>query len=143
MKFYSIFIQGLKYFILQTLMEVIIIIVLLYLGIPYFEMKVGNESFYKMVIGVLGYYALIKCIYYGWIYLIAFTGIGFIWRLKTRFAYSLLNAILSITYIMLFLINGKQFSWVLNPLLACIAASSIIIIIFRINRMSQKSKTAS
>lgn len=131
MKLYSIFLQGLKYFILQTLIEVSIIIMLLYLGLPYFEMNVGNEGFYQIVIGVLGYYALIKCIYYSWIYLIAFTGISFIGKLKTRFAYSLLNAILSITYIMLFLINGRLFSWVLNSLLACIAASLIIIIIFR------------
>src|ERR1700682_6772029 len=105
MKLYSIFLQGLKYFVLETLIEVSIIIALLYLGIPYFDMNVGNEHFYQIVIGVFGYYAIIKCIYYSWFYFIAFTAVGCIGKLKTQLGYSLLNAILSIAYIMLFLIN--------------------------------------
>ena len=138
MKLYSIFLQGLKYFVLETLIEVSIIIALLYLGIPYFDMNVGNEHFYQIVIGVFGYYAIIKCIYYSWFYFMAFTAVGFIGKLKTQLGYSLLNAILSIAYIMLFLINGRLFSWVLNPLLASIITSASLIVIILVRTKATK-----
>lgn len=131
MKLQFIVLQGLKYFILQTILEVNLIILLLYLGMSYFDMKIGSEHFFEIVEGVLGYYAFTKCIYYIWIYIIAFSSIVFIGKLKTNFSYSIVNAILSLFYIMLFLINGRLFKWILNPLMASLISSLFIILVFR------------
>ncbi len=131
MKWYFILLQALKFFFLQTLIEVILMVILLHLGVSYFDMNVGNEHFYEIIVGVLGYYALTKCIYYSWIYLIAFTGVGVIGKLKSLLSFSIVNAFLSIGYIILFLINGRLFSWVVNPLIASLIASFIIILLAR------------
>lgn len=118
------FITAIKLFFLQTILEVVLIIILLYFGIPFFEMNVGNEHFYEIIIGVLGFYALTKCIYYGLIYLIAFIFFSYVFKIENKFRYSILNGILSVFYIVLFIINGRNFGWVLNPVI-----SSIIVLL--------------
>jgi hypothetical protein len=131
-KFVKYLIIGMKYFLFQTLLEVCVIVLLLYLGIPFFEMNVGNEHFYEIVIGVLGFYALLKCIYYSWIYLSCFIGISIYRNYETPFAFSIVNAVLSIIYILIFLINGRPFSWVLNQLIATVVSSILIVVIVKL-----------
>jgi hypothetical protein len=112
--------SGAKYFIIQTFFEVCLIIILLYLGLPFFEMNVGSEKFYEIVVGVFGFYALTKCIYYSIIYLLLFTTCSYFGKLKTNFSLSLLNALLSVCYFVPFVINGRQLNLIINPIVACV-----------------------
>lgn len=101
---------------------------LLYLGISYFEINVGNEYFYEIVIGVLGYFALYKVVFFSWIYLILFIGISKFKKIETKIDFSILNFALSVIYMLIFLINGKDIKPILNPFIATILTSFIILI---------------
>jgi hypothetical protein len=72
------FLNGLKYFMLQTLLETALIVVLMYMGISYSEIIVGGEPLCEIIIGILGYHAMFKSIMYSWIYLLIFVTVAFI-----------------------------------------------------------------
>lgn len=90
------FLDGCKYFLIQTLLEIIFIVGLMYLGFSYSGLEVGREHFYEVLVGVLGYHGLFKLIIYLIPYLLFFIGICYLGKYQNHKYFSRINALLSI-----------------------------------------------
>lgn len=131
MKLFIIYLlKALKYFIIQTLSEVILICILIYLGLPYSGIILGNEHLYEIIIGVLGYHALFKSLIYSWFYFILFVLISFLIKCKKEMEFGIINAFLSLLLpFVILLIRHLLFSEMANAFISTIAASVLIILI--------------
>jgi hypothetical protein len=87
---------AVKYFVLQTLGETFLIVILLYMGLQYSDMFVGNEPLWEVAIGILGYHAFFKALLYGWIYIPVFVAIVAFKNYTREFYYSVINYTLSL-----------------------------------------------
>jgi len=122
------FLNGLKYFVLQTLLETALIVVLMYMGFSYSEMIVGGEPLWEIIIGILGYHAMFKSMIYSWIYLLLFITVGFIVKPKNQVTFSFINGVLSLLLpLMILFLRGLTVLEMANVFIATLLASAIII----------------
>ena len=129
---------SLFFFLFQTILEVVLIISLLYLGIPYYGNQVGHEKFLEVLIGVLGYYALIKLIYFGIIYFLLFIILSFLIKKEKAFSFSILNFSLSAIYPLIFILNGRPIKIILNQGISAIISAIIILLLAK--NLEKKNK---
>jgi len=122
------FLNGLKYFVLQTLLETALIVVLMYMGLSYSEMIVGGEPLWEIIIGILGYHAMFKSMIYSWIYLLLFITVGFIVKPKNQVTFSFINGVLSLLLpLVILFLRGLTVLEMANVFIATLLASAIII----------------
>lgn len=125
---------GVKYFIIQLLLEIITIDIVTRLGIAYSGLEnSGGEPLWEIYIGNAGFYTFNKVLFYSLIYVVLFTVIAYYRKLTSSVAFAILNAFLSLIWIAIILSN-RSFSWLLNPLIATVLASAIILIFVLIRR---------
>lgn len=121
-------VNGLKYFILQTLLETALIIILMYFGLPYSGILVGSEPLWEIIIAVLGYHAMFKSLTYSWIYLLLFIVINFYTKSEKQIIYSFINAVLSLLLpLSILILRGLTFTEMASVFIATLLASTIII----------------
>lgn len=125
------------HFIFQSLGEAFFIVILMYFGLPYSEMLVGEESLWEVVIAVLGFYVFSKCLYYGWLYLLVFVVVSIYRKYESKISLSILNGVLSISLfiiLMAYFYEGslEAASNILNPLIATVLSSMLILIISKL-----------
>jgi hypothetical protein len=122
------FLNGLMYFMLQTLLETALIVVLMYMGISYSEIIVGGEPLCEIIIGILGYHAMFKSIMYSWIYLLIFVTVAFIVKPNKQVIFCYMNGVLSLLLpIVILLLRGLTVLEMANVFIATLLASAIII----------------
>jgi hypothetical protein len=121
-------INALSFFFIQLGLEILIIVSLLYLGLPYFDMKIGSESFNEIIMGIIGYYGFSKTIFFGWIYILLFVIISYLKKTNSIKPLSFLNAILNLLFIVIMLLKGKPIEWIISPTIASVIGSFIICI---------------
>lgn len=120
---------GCKYFVLQTFLEVVFILFLMYLGFSYSNMQVGNEQFYENVLGILWFHGFFKAIIFGIPFLVLFTSICLIGNFKSKIRYSLVNLILSLSLpITIKFLRDLTFVEMGSVFIATILASLVIIL---------------
>lgn len=121
-------VNGLKYFILQTLLETALIIILMYFGLPYSGISVGSEPLWEIIITVLGYHAMFKSLIYSWIYLLLFIVINFYIKSEKQIIYSFINGGLSLLLpLSILILRGLTFTEMTSIFIAALLASTIII----------------
>ncbi len=112
---------GLLYFITQTTIEMLVILILIYLGIPYSGM--GADNFLQVLAGVVVYFGLTKALYLSALYLILFIVIS----TATKINFRLLNALISIfLFPTIALYFGRNVLTMINPLMSIIISSIIV-----------------
>lgn len=120
--------NGIRYFVIQSLGETFFIIVLMYLGLPYSEMLVGGEPLWEIIIGILGYNAFFKLLIFGWIYLLLFVGISAYKKDKSQFFFSLVNGLLSLLLpLAILFLRHLDLKEMANILIATVLTSALII----------------
>jgi hypothetical protein len=122
------FLNGLKYFMLQTLLETALIVVLMYMGISYSEIIVDGEPLWEAIIGILGYHAIFKSIMYSWIYLLIFVTVAFIVNPNKQVIFCFINGVLSLLLpLVILFLRGLTILEMANVFIATLLASAIII----------------
>ena len=126
---------GIFYFIVQTTFEILLMLLLIYTGLPYFNM--GPDDIFQVLGGLIVYYAISKILYLGFIYLILFTLFSSFFQIN----YRILNGLLSIgLYVLIMLYYNRNIYKMANPILAICISSIIIYFVFKriklINRNS-------
>lgn len=113
--------KGLFYFIIQTMIEILIILALVYFGIPYFGM--GKDDFLQVLAGIVIYFGLSKVLYLGVLYLLLFV----LFSLVTNINLRILNALLSVFLFLLTTIYfGRSQSTMINPIISVVISSIMI-----------------
>ena len=122
--------KAITFFILQTIFEGIIIIIFMYVGIPYNNTLPSNEFCYEIVIGVLMTHCVAKILLYGWLYVILFFFFNqlFIKIIITEYRrLGIINIILSISLpLFLLYIHNLYFLKILNMFLSALITSFVI-----------------
>ena len=122
------FLNGLKYFMLQTLLETALIVVLMYMGISYSEIIVDGEPLWEAIIGILGYHAMFKSNMYFWIYLLIFVTVAFIVKPNKQIIFCFINGVLSLLLpLVILFLRGLTILEMANVFIATLLASAIII----------------
>lgn len=137
--FLKYLLNGVKYFVIQLLIETFIVVIITYLGLPYSGLIVGGSSLWSVIIGTFGFYTFYKAIFFSWLYLPLFAGISAYKKYQSHFGFSILNGALC----MLFPFLVLCFRWMvydhdlylideLNPLIAPILTSALIIVVVKV-----------
>lgn len=129
--FLRYFVTGLKYLIIQGIIEIVIIVLLEYLGFNALLDFSRSNLFVENIEGVAWAISM-KTAIFSLIYLPLFAVISFLlaWKKVTsKFKFSIINALLSIALLLiLFLLKHLNFSEMLPPLMSTLIASLIIIL---------------
>ena len=121
-KILNYLIKGLLYFIIQTTIEILIILTLIYFGIPYFGM--GTDNFLQVFAGVVVYFGLSIVMYLSMLYFVLFV----VFSLKTNINLQILNALLSIfLFFSSVFYFSRNLSTMINPIISMVISSIIII----------------
>jgi hypothetical protein len=136
------FISGCKYFLVQTILEIAFIVGLMYLGFSYSGLEVGNEYFYEVIIGVLGYHGFFKLLIYLVPFLLLFVVTCYLGKFKSPRHFSRVNAVLSlaIPFVVTFL---KQLSFKeMSTVLIATAISALIILLYSQYKTIKKTNSS-
>lgn len=126
---------GLFYFVVQTTIEMLIIPILIYLGIPYFGM--GTDDFLQVMAGVVVYFGLSKVLYLGVFYLVLFV----LFSTVTQINFRILNAVLSVfLYLSIALYFGRNILTMINPFMSIIISCIIVYYLFRSVRFLNRAE---
>ncbi len=143
--FLKYLLNGVKYFAIQLLIETFIVVILTYLGLPYSGMAIGSEPLWKVIIGTFGFYTFGKLVIFSWIYLPFFVGISAYKKYQSQLAFSVLNGLLYILLPLFFLcfllvVYNRDLNFIdmLNPIIATILTSALIIITVKIMESRKK-----
>jgi hypothetical protein len=99
----------------------LVILILIYLGIPYSGM--GADNFLQVLAGVVVYFGLTKALYLSALYLILFI----VFSTATKINFRLLNALISIfLFPTIALYFGRNVLTMINPLMSIIISSIIV-----------------
>ena len=107
----NILFEGFKFFIIQTILEIIFIVGLMYLGFSYGSTEVGGKYMYEVIIAVSFYQGLFKIILGLIPYQLLFTAICYLMKYQEKKYFSRINAILSIAFLIVIkLLKNKEMS---------------------------------
>lgn len=126
---------GLFYFVVQTIIEMLVIPILIYSGIPYFGM--GADDFLQVMAGVIVYFGLSKMLYLSVLYLALFA----LFSTATQINFRLLNALLSVfLYLSSALYFGRNILTMINPIISIIISCIIVYYLFKSVRLMNRVK---
>lgn len=133
--FFKYLLNGLKYLIIQGITEIVVIVILEYVGLRVLSDFSRANLFIENVESVawsIGMKIAMFCLFY----LPLFVGMSALLSRKSiinSFKYSIINAVINILLFMVyFILRSADFSEVLNLFIATLLASAIIIAIVKI-----------
>ena len=135
--FFKYLLTGLKYLIIQSSFEIVIIVIGEYFGFKVLPDFSKNNLFVENVEGVAWAISM-KAAIFSLIYLPLFAIICYLWagtELKTKLMFGIVNALLDVTLLtILVLLKHLDFQEGLPPFVSTVIASLIIIVIIVLTR---------